>query len=357
MNLDHARPLRRAIFAAAAAGIAASGIFFMTEQSSGAEASTCPSTTLTRTGVQTAGVYRDNNGGSWNLAGASWANGAGGNYPIRSEAWTRGCVVGGSFTGRIPRTATRDVWYNGIGGSKVGNGDVYRQTLTPGDTNYLYVKDAFASDHEDAYDPNGTASAQMVTLDHVRAEYMRDDCYENEGSVVASTTITNTLFDGCFTAFAERPSGASTVQNGTGAASFTVQDSLVYAIPQPLGPQYCSSTGVTRGRCKATARSDVWLGSYGIWKWSTKAASHVTVRNTIFRLDMPSYSSCASQRWPAGTYENVTLVWTGAQPYATAGDCTNVLPAGVTLTRDVKVWNDAKAAWLARGTTAATAAR
>lgn len=334
--------------------LAASGTFFLTEQSSGAEAGACPSTTLTRTGAQTTGVYQNNTDGTWNLGSASWTKGAGGNYPIRSEAWTRGCIVGGSYQGPIPRAATRDVWYNGIGGSRVGTGDVYRQTLTAGATNYLHIKDAFASDHEDAYDPNGTAATQMVTLDHVRAEYIRDDCYENEGGVVASTTITNTLFDGCFTAFAERPSGSSTAQNGTGASTFTVQDSLIHVNPQPLGPQYCSSTNASRGRCKTTADPDTWLGSYGIWKWSTMAASKVTVRNTIFRLDMPSYSSCSSQRWPAGTYENVKLVWTGAQPYATAGGCTNVLPAGVTLTTDVTVWKDARAAWLARGTTTAT---
>ena len=78
----------------------------------------------------------------------------------------------------------------------------------------------------------------------------------------------------------------------------------------------------------------MWLGAFGIWKWSRAAAATVTVRNTVFRLDMPSYSTCAAQRWPSGTYRNVWLVWTGAGPYATAGGCVNTLPAGVTLTTD-----------------------
>ena len=60
---------------------------------------------------------------------------------------------------------------------------------------------------------------------------------------------------------------------------------------------------------------------------------------------MASYSSCAPQVWPDGTYQNVTLVWTGSKPYATAGGCKNVLPPGVTLTTDVGVWDRAKAAW------------
>lgn len=311
----------------------------------------CPATKLVRTGTQTTGIDQGNTDGTWNLTGASWANGSGGDYPIRSESWTRGCILGGSYNGRIPRFTTRDVWYDGDGGGGVGNGDVFRQTLTNTSGNYLYQRDSFASDHEDAYNPNGTQAGQLITLDHVRAEWIRDDCLENEGPVVVSVVISNSLLDGCFTAFAERPSGASTAQNGIGAATFTVENSMVYVQPQPLGPNFCSSSGVTRGRCKPTGTSNVWLGSYGIWKWSTEAASKVTVRDTIFRLDMPSYSSCSSQMWPAGTYDNVTLVWTNPEPYADAGDCNNVLPAGVKLTVDVGVWDAAKAAWLDRGTT------
>ena len=68
MNLINARPFQRALLAATAAGmLAASGTFFLTEQSSGAEAGACPSTTLTRTGAQTTGVYQNNTDGTWNL--------------------------------------------------------------------------------------------------------------------------------------------------------------------------------------------------------------------------------------------------------------------------------------------------
>lgn len=311
-------------------------------------ATTCPATTVTRTGNQTSDLNQSNNGGTWNLTGATWNKVS--DYPVRSSSWSKGCLLGSTVIGRIPRSNTRDQWYNGVGGTEI-TGDAYALTLTSGSDNWAYQRDSYVTDVEDAYDPNGTAATQMVTLDHVRAEYVRDDCLENEGSTVASVTISNSLLDGCFTAFAERPSGASTAQNGTGAASFTVTDSLVYVQPQPLGSRYCDSSAVTRGRCKTTGTSGVWLGAYGIWKWSTAAAKTVTVRNTVFRLDMPSYSSCSSQKWPAGTYQNVTLVWTGPGSYATAGDCANVLPAGVTLTTDVSVWDNAKAAWLAGGTT------
>jgi len=342
------RRLLAAIMAALALLVAGSAVV----PAATATTPVCPATTVTRTGAQSSAFYQANNGGTWDLTGAVWTL-TGGDYPVRSEAWTQGCILGGSVFGRIARTATRDQWYNGSGGTRYG-GEAFRQTLTDTAGNFLTMRDTFASDFEDAYDPNGRSAANLLTLDHVRAEWVRDDCLENEGSgspeMPLSVVITHSLFDGCFTAFAERPSGSSTAQNGTGAQTFTVEDSLVYLQPQPLGPLYCSTTGVSRGRCLPTGDPNVWLGNYGIWKWSNQAAATVTVRNTIFRLDVASYSSCSSQKWPAGTYENVTLVWTGAGPYATAGECTNVLPAGVTLTTDVSVWDDAKAAWLAGGT-------
>ena len=105
---------------------------------------------------------------------------------------------------------------------------------------------------------------------------------------------------------------------------------------------------MSSGRCRPTSTADVWLGAHGIWKWSWAAAKDVTIRNTVFRLDQASYSSCSPQQWPAGSYQDVTLVWTGAGAYSTAGGCRNVLPAGVTLTTDRSVWDNARSAWLAR---------
>jgi len=231
-------------------------------------------------------------------------------------------------------------------------GEVFRVTLTNTPGNYVLVRDTVAEDFEDAYDPNGWSAATTMYLDHVQARYIRDDCIENEGNgspqVPVTLVVRNSLFDGCFSGFAERPPGAGgDVQDGSGPSSLTVDDSLMYIQPQPLGPLYCSNRQARLGRCRPTGQRKVWLGSFGIWKWSSVAASHVTVRNTVFRLDMPSYSSCESQQWPAGTYRNVWLVWTGTGPYATAGGCSNALPAGVTLTTDARVWDKAKAAWAA----------
>ncbi len=306
----------------------------------------CPPTSLTKTGNQTSGINQGNNAGTWDLRGAVWNENAPDptTYPIRSESWTKGCIIGGKVLGNVPKDWTRDQWYNATDGGKRLGGEVFRQTMTSTSGNWLLIRDAYAEDYEDAYDPNAASSSATTYLDHVHAKYIRDDCVENE-MPVHNLVIKDTLFDGCFTAFAMRPSGASTAQNGSTNASFTVEDSLVYVQPQPLGSKYCDSGRVSSGRCKVVS-SNKWLGAYGIWKWSNQAPKNVTVRNTIFRLDMPSYSSCSSQQWPAGTYENVTLVWTGSGSYSSAGGCSNKLPAGVTLTTDVSVWNKAKDAWL-----------
>ncbi len=308
---------------------------------------TCPNVTVTRTGSQGTAVYAKNEGGTWSLKGAVWNENAPGpiQYPIRSDAWTRGCIQGGSVLGDVPKSWTRDMWYDGLNGGTRMGGEAFRQTMTSTAANFLRIQDTYAEDYEDAYDPNSASPSATTYLDHVSASYIRDDCIENE-DVPHTMVVSNSLFDGCFTAFAERPPGSTTAQNGTGSQSFTVLNSLVYVQPQPLGPKYCSASKVTSGRCATTSTENVWLGSYGIWKWSNQAAAQVTVKNTIFRLDMPSYSSCQSQKWPAGTYENVTLVWTGKASYGTAGGCTNSLPTGVRLTTDVNVWNAAKAAWM-----------
>lgn len=310
---------------------------------------TCPPVSLTRTGSQQTDLYKSNNRGTWNLQGAVWNHNAPRPflYPIRSESWTKGCIKGGSVLGDVPWSWTRDQWYNGLDGGTHFGGEAFRQTMTNTSGNFLRIQDAFVQDYEDAYDPNSASPLATTYLDHVSARYIRDDCIENE-AVPHTMVVRNTLFDGCFSAFAERPHGSTTAANGSGPQSFTVLGSLVYVRPEPLGPKYCDAGRVTLGRCRPTSTPNVWLGAYGIWKWSNQAARTVVVKDTIFRLDMPSYSSCQSQRWPVGTYQNVTLVWTGKGRYATAGGCENRLPAGVRLTTDIRVWQNAKAAWLSQ---------
>ena len=239
---------------AALATVVVAGSLVLAQQST-SSAHACPATSLTRTGAQSAGINQSDTDGAWNLRQAVW-NRTGVTYPVRSDSWTRGCISGGTVNGDIPRSATRDQWYNGEdGGAPGADSEGFRQTFTNTPGNYLTIVDSGVTDVEDAFDPNFTRADSVVTLDSVRAESIRDDCIENEGGsgtsqLPGSLVITRSLFDGCFAAFAERPSGASTAQNGTGASTFTLTDSLVYVQPQPLGPNYCSATHVSRGRCQ-----------------------------------------------------------------------------------------------------------
>ena len=324
---------------------------------SGAATSTipeCPPVAKTATGNQSSAINATNSGGTWNLDGAVWSNVPDPIvFPIQSESWTRGCIVGGTVDGNTPRDWTRDMWYNGEdgGNAKYDDAEGVRLKLTDTANNFAVVRDVFVSDVEDAFDPDGGSITNATYLDHVHAEYIRDDCIENEKSV-HNMYISNSLFDGCFVAFAEKPDDSS-ADAGTADADFVVEDSLVYVQPQPLGPNYCSSSKVSQDRCKATDKSNVWLGSYGMFKWGKSAAANVVIRDTIFRVDMPSYSSCSGNRFPTnGTYENVTLVYTGPGSWTTAGDCSNVVPKGVTVTTDKSVWDKAKAAWLDGSSTA-----
>jgi hypothetical protein len=341
------RSVRRAVSALAIAGV-------LTGLSAGGVAapSLTSTTTLRVSGLQQTGIDKPNRTGrTWNLRGAVWDENAPDptTYPIRSEAWTRGTIIGGAVYGNVPKRWTRDQWYDAEDGGRRMGGEAFRQTLTDTRRNYLVIRDAYVEDYEDAFDPNSRRRWRSTTrLKHVWAKNIRDDCLENEDRP-HNVVIRNSLLDGCFTAFAERPKGAGgAVRNGSGPQFLRVIDSLVWVKPMPLGRNYCSAALVREGRCKRTSRPGVWLGAYGIWKWSRAAASRVTVRNTVFRLDMPSYSSHAPHEWPRGTYENVTLVWTGRGPYASAGGWRNVVPKGVRVTKDIRVWRRAKSRWRAQ---------
>ena len=179
----------------------------------------CPTTSLTRTGSQTTAVEGAATDTTWDLTGAGWNNVAPDPilYPVHSEAWTRGCIVGAHVEGNVPEGATRDQWYNGKGGKRLG-GEVFRITLTSTPGNYVLIRDTLATDYEDAYDPNGTSPADTMYLDHVQARYIRDDCIENEGDgppqMPMSVVVRNSLFDGCFNGFADIPSAAPTPRTG-----------------------------------------------------------------------------------------------------------------------------------------------
>jgi hypothetical protein len=92
-----------------------------------------------------------------------------------------------------------------------------------------------------------------------------------------------------------------------------------------------------------------------VWKMDTTSSGHrppfhgdasrFTVRNVIVRMDLDNHEApCkpgnVGRDWPAATYDNVTFVWTAAAPYP------GTLPAGVQMTTDVSVFENAKTDWM-----------
>jgi len=311
----------------------------------------CPATSVTLSGSQSAQYSANATNETWDFTGAVWdlnvPNPIG--YPIVSNAWTKGCIIGAQVNGNIAHTgacSTRDEWWSGIGCTHYSS-EVYRITLADVANNWLLIRDENSVNDEDLYDPNHVRDDSSMYLDHVHGNYGRDDCIENEGAGLperpGNVYINNSLFENCFVFLAERPPGSTTASNGTGNTTVKIENSLIELSPSRLGSNFCDETKVTQGRCIVDGTA--WQGLYGVWKWSDAAASNVIVRNTIFKVDMPSYSSCQGNVWPDGTYENVTFVWTGPGSWDTAGGCTNTLPAGVTLTTDTSVWTNAVADW------------
>lgn len=319
-------------------------------------ASVDPPTAVTRTGSQSKAVEGTLKNATWNLTGAVWDKNSPDpiKYPIRSDAATNSLVKGGRVNGMIPRSWTRDQWYDAEDGGKRLGGEAVRLTLTNTTGNTVTVRNTRVSDVEDAYDPQQPAAAHTgtVVLDHVRSEYVRDDAIEDEGYGLdrgdrpVNMTVKSSMLE-AFTLFAFRPPGSVTARNGNGDQALRVSQSLLWSRPMPLGLNYTNDFRESQGRVLPTSDPKVWLGSHGIWKWSNQAPRKVVITDSIFRLDVPSYTSQHSSEWPDGTYRNVTIVWTGKGNYFTAGGYHNTLPPGVRVTTDLSVWTRARNAWLA----------
>jgi len=263
-------------------------------------------------------------------------------YPFSLGAAKRVCIIGGSVIGNIPRDYSREQFYDNNSDGIEWDNEGYRPQHTA-DSPWVYQYGSYAENVSDAFDPNGLANGVNHTyLDRVHAKDIRDDCVEVEGEGFSphTITITRSLFDGCSNFLSMRPSGTSHADAGTTDATLTIEDSLAYVRPNELGASNCTQVCTTIGGVP-------YMGNHVLFKWSSAAAKNVVVRNTVFRVDQPSAFSSRAMHWPAGVYENVTLVWTWPKPYTDYFD----VPAGVKVTSDVKVWEDAKTAWLANDAT------
>jgi hypothetical protein len=167
------------------------------------------------------------------------------------------------------------------------------------------------------------------TLRHAWMEYIRDDAIENDSCLDGN--VQDVLIDGTHMGFAARP-GKGADAASMRKANWLIEDTLMHLNCKP--DTRVDSSTVT-GTC-ATGTSVAQ-----IFKQSACSGSF-TMRNTIIRVDAVARHGPAPMAWAPGYYQNVTLVWLGP------GDYPMPLPPGVRQTKDISVWNDARALWLER---------
>ena len=159
-----------------------------------------------------------------------------------------------------------------------------------------------------------------------------DDFVENDG--LLSGEIIDCLADGVFVFLSNRPGKKSDRKklDAREPPVVKIRDTLVHLAPMPYD-------GDMKLKDQRYIKNGKACGQ--LFKWSPWAGT-VEVKNCIFRWDQMTMSGPTPMSFPKGTYENVTLIWLGD------GDFPKPLPEGVTLSRNPKIWDDAKASWLER---------
>ncbi|MBC8874014.1 MAG: hypothetical protein H8E44_31635 [Planctomycetes bacterium] len=242
-------------------------------------------------------------------------------YPvsIKGRGSRNIAVLGGRIVGQQPRQLPWRImkkFYDGDGVRVEASGD-------------LIVDGTYIENTEDGFSPRGDGR-WILRSSHMR--YIRDDFVENDG--LLSGEIIDCLADGVYVFLSARPGKNADPQqlDKRQPPVVKIRDTLVHLQPMPydgdmkLGKRRFIKEGKTCGM---------------LFKWSRWAGT-VDVTDCIFRVDGMAASGPKPMRFPEGVYRNVTLVWLGG------GDYPADLPNGVTMSRDVEVWNRARTTWLSR---------
>jgi hypothetical protein len=236
-------------------------------------------------------------------------------YPVVVRSAPNGvCVTGYRVTGNQSRTLT----WRQMKDRYDGDGMLWKPTLGAVTAEQMWMDNVM-----DALSFPGDGS---WTIRSVYARLVRDDCVENDSC--RPGLIEDTLVDGAFMFMSQRPGGGADCES---RETTIVRKSLVRLQCMPYGD---SDNGQPMKSCGPGT------GVGQLWKWDQKAGG-VVVENSIFLVPSMSVNGASSMDFPPGVYTNVTLVWLGDGGYPTP------LPQGVTVTKDLAVWNAARAAWLA----------
>lgn len=239
-------------------------------------------------------------------------------YPlVLRDAGDDACVTGAKIQGQQLRSLT---WrqmkqrYDGDGGIfKYPKGRVTFEKLWIDN-----VSDALSIP---ARSSSGRASWKVRS---VYARYIRDDFIENDTCLPGE--IEDVLVDGTFMFLSSRP-GAKSTAGGRRQSNTKIRNSLVrlQCMPDSSGDNSCSGTTSTGHLFKRSACS-----------------GNVDVENVIFRVDSHNSAGDVAMQFAPGRYSKVTLLWLGQGNYPAR------IPSGVTVTRDTRIWDRARARWLAK---------
>ncbi|MEM1443221.1 MAG: hypothetical protein AAGF67_12820, partial [Verrucomicrobiota bacterium] len=166
----------------------------------------------------------------------------------------------------------------------------------------LTVRDVYFRNTEDGLGPS--EGLDHWTLERAWMEDIRDDAIENDDLVPGA--VVDCLIDGCFVFLSQRaPDGR------VGELTTVVRDSLIRVSTQ-------SHDGAEdkpwRDRFIVAGEDGIGRAPGMIFKWEN-SSGRVEMSNCILRMDAISINGPDEMRFPPGTYENVTLVWTGEEPY------------------------------------------
>jgi len=194
-------------------------------------------------------------------------------------------------------------------------------------TGHAVVSDVYFENVEDGFGPQ--EHLERWTLRRAYMRYIRDDAVENDYLIPGE--IVDSLIDGCFVFLSHRPEEEVASETVT-----AVRRCLVHVEAQPHDGY--EERG-WRDRYIAIGEDGIGRAPGMLFKWQEGAGS-VVVEDSVLRVDEVAWSGPDDMGFPPGVYRNVTLVWLGPGPYP------QPLPPGVTLTRDLRVWEEARDAWI-----------
>lgn len=233
------------------------------------------------------------------------------------------CLVGGQWIGQADRSME---WQQN---KKTWDGSAVRVAHLVGQ--FIYENVQIDNSHDGIMLPR-TPDLPDTAEGIVRGSivlYNRDDCIESDGQ--AAVTVDDSYFE-CNMFFSMRNKNTGG-KNGS-HSHLVVRNSLIYLKCMP-------DDRTSVAQCPGSQDAVGQLLKLG----ASSEGLPIHFKDVIIRVDSVSKngsSAMAFNQYGNATYDNVTVVWLGDGPWPGPD-----MPAGVTVTTDMSVWNDNRNAWFA----------